>query len=252
MFCLSCEDLSDKREIAFIENSDMKGQTFLNGNSRSEDYSPRGSFIQVIPSELRFWQDVRLFQRGREFYPKQFFIGDDTRFLYDSLTNGEYQIKFISHLNDEIVEKVNLINREKIKFPMELGEYYSEIEFKDFSLDKLESKDTLQLLFQHFGCFSFDYQLIEFVFNEEKAKTRIMRRRRKWEELDLIDPIDSLRKFVSQGRKVNGITGCSNYDIYTLRIKGSNEISKIEDGSCKWDGIRIFSNKGYWSRYQSE
>lgn len=243
---LSCGELSERKEIEYVANSDKKGQTFLNGNNTSEDYYPKGSFIEVVPSGLRLWKDVRLFQDDKEFNPKPFYLEDEMTILYDSLTNGEYQIKFISHFNDEIEKKISLVDSLKIKFPEDLKEYYSEISFNDFSVKELNPKDTLQILFQHFGCFSSDHQLIEYEFGKRDTKVKVADWGNNWEELNLNEPIDSLNKLIKEGRKYNGITGCSNYDIYTFRKKGKNEIARIEDGSCEWNGIRILIKKENW------
>ena len=244
---ISCENLNKKERVVFIENSEVKGQAILYGENSSVEYSPKKSFIEVIPSGLRLWSDVQILQGNKKINPKEFYYEDNKMtFLYDSLTNGIYQMEFISHFNDKVIKTVNLLNRKIIEFPLELDDYYSEISFEEFSLKEFKSKDTLQLLFQHFGCFSFDHQLIEYNFDEENTTVRVQKWKNNWKELNLDEPIDSLKSLILQGKEYNGITGCSNNDFYTFRKKGTNKIARIEDGSCQWNGIRILIKEQNW------
>ena len=84
---LSCNEISDKREEVFKIKTEIKGQAFLIGNNISVEYSPRGSFIEVVPSQHRFWKNVRLFQNKKEFISKDFFSEGENTILFDSLNN---------------------------------------------------------------------------------------------------------------------------------------------------------------------
>lgn len=243
MFILSCNESIDKGEVTFKVNSEIKGQTFLDGNNTSEEYSPSGSFIEIVPSRLRFWKGVQLFQNKKEFIQKEFFTEKGTTILFDSLNNGEYQIKFISHFNDEKEEKILLEDSLKKEFPIELEDYYEINEFDEFSLEQLNSNDTLQILYQYFGCFSFEHNLIEYVFEESNTKVRVADWANNWKEVKIENPIDILNKLIKEGKELNGIEGCSNYDYYTFRKKGENILSIIEDGSCNWRGIGMIIKK---------
>lgn len=235
----TCNKVEDKNEVVTKVDSKINGQTFLNGNNTSENYSPVGSFIQINPSQHRFWKDVHLVQNKKEIMPKEFWVEDDITFLFDSLINGEYQLKFTSHFNDEIIENVVLNKRLKIEFPAELGNYFELSKFDEFSIERIGLNDTLQILYQHFGCFSFDHKLIEYIFGESKTIVRIADWANDWKEVIIKNPIDKLSKLIKEGKEFNGIEGCSNTDYYSFRIKGENEIAIIEDGSCNWSGISM-------------
>lgn len=243
---LSCNKSNDKTEVAFRINSEINGQTFLNGNYTSEDYSPRGSFIEVVPSKHRFWTDIILSQNKKKIIPKRFFVEEKTTFLFDSLTNGEYHLKFISHLNDEVNKKILLNEKLKIEFPDELENYYELNEFDEFSIKQINLNDTLQILYQHFGCYSFDHKLIEYILGESMTTVRVADWANNWEEVKIENPIDTLDKLIKDGKKFNGIEGCSNNDFYTFRIKGKNKIFIIQDGSCNWSGINMILKKENW------
>ena len=216
----------------------------MNGNNISEEYSPRGSFIEVVPSQHRFWKNVRLFQNKKEFISKDFFSEGENTILFDSLNNGEYQIKFISYFNDEIDENILIEDSLKKEFPIQLKDYYKINEFEDFSIEQLSSNDTLQILYQHFGCFSFEHKLIEYIFDESYTEVRVADWANDWIEIKIDNPMDTLNKLIKEGKEINRYEGwCSNSDYYTFRKKGENKISIIEDMSCNWGGINMITNK---------
>ena len=104
-------------------------------------------------------------------------------------------------------------------------------------------EDYDSYFYQHFGCFSFEHNLIEYTFNEKSTNVRVADWANNWEEIKLENPIDTLQKLINEGKEFNGTEGCSNYDYYTFRKKGNNKISIIEDGSCNWRGIRMIIKK---------
>lgn len=242
--------LNAQNTPSFKENKDIKGQAFLSGKHVSEEYSPKGSFVEIIPSQYPLWTRVRLFQQGKEVSPKRFFVQESSTLLFDSLTNGEYQLQFTSHLEDKVTLSFILNERAKKEYPKSLATYYTQLNLNDLALDNLSQDDTLQILYQHFGCFSFEHELMEITPNIGNS-TFMVKAAKYWKNWDLINwesihsnlPLSTFQQFLKEGKTFNGVTGCSNADYYTLRIKGKNQIATIQDRSCDWNGIGLLWKK---------
>lgn len=244
----SCKKLSNENiSIISIPNDSLKGQAFIGESNSSVNYSPKGNFIQVIKPDSGMWNNLIIEKSNKEINSKLFFHDDDisVSMIYDSLSFGEYNLKFVSDLKDTISEKLNFEKNIELKFPNKLKEFYNEKEIENLNIEKLTKNDTLQVLYNNFGCFGGSTKLIEFITNENNEITL----RKKIDGLRYEDePEDEwiyskkknvkgeLKKFLSNIKNLdkNDKNYCSSQIEYIFRIKGTNTIYWVKDKSCKY------------------
>jgi hypothetical protein len=244
----SCRKLSNENiSIISIPNDSIKGQAFIGESNSSVNYSPKGNFIQAIKPDSGMWNNLIIKKSNKEINSKLFFQDDNitVSIIYDSLSFGEYNLKFVSDLKDTISEKLNFEKNIELKFPNKLKEFYKEKEIENLNIEKLTKNDTLQVLYKNFGCFGGSTKLIEFITNENNEITL----RKKIDGLRYEDePEDEwiyskkknvkeeLKKFVSNIKKLDkkDKNYCSSQIEYIFRIKGTNTIYRVKDKSCKY------------------
>lgn len=245
----SCEK-SSKGNISIISipNDSIKGQAFIGESNTAIKYSPQGNFIQLIKPDSGIWTNLIIEKSNKEINSKLFFHDDgiNVSIIYDSLSFGEYNLKFVSDLKDTISEKLNFQNNIKLNFPDKLKDFYNQKEIKYFNVNRLSKNDTLQVLYRNYGCFGGSENLIEFITNEMNEITL----RKKISGLRYEDePEDEwiyskkknvaveLKKFVSNIKKLNNNEEdyCSSQIDYIFRIKGKNTIYWIKDKSCEFN-----------------
>ncbi|MFK7833523.1 MAG: hypothetical protein AB8B52_09615 [Winogradskyella sp.] len=201
----------------------------------------------MIKPDSGMWKNLIIEKSKQEINSKLFFHDDDINvsIIYDSLSFGEYNLKFVSDLKDTISEKLNFEKNVELKFPNKLKEFYKEKEIEDLNIEKLTKIDTLQVLYKNFGCFGGSGKLIEFITNENNEITL----RKKIDGLRYEDePEDEwiyskkenvkeeLKEFVSNVKKLdkNDKNYCSFQIEYIFRIKGKNTIYWVKDKPCKY------------------
>jgi hypothetical protein len=180
---------------------------------------------------------------------KSFSFGKDydinLSILYDSLSFGEYELKYISDFKDTISEKLNFNQNIELRFPNKLNDFYIKKEIKNLHIEKLINKDTLQIVFKNFGCFGGSENLIEFITNENNEmslRKKISGERYEDEPKDewiyskKINIKEKLKEFVSNIKNMNkdNENYCSSQVEYIFRIKGKNSIYWIKDKSCEF------------------
>lgn len=244
----SCKKLSNENiSIISIPNDSIKGQAFIGENSSAVKYSPKGNFIQVIKPDSGMWNNLIIDKSNKEIDSKLFFHDDDINvsIIYDNLSFGEYNLKFVSDLKDTISEKLNFQKNVELRFPNKLQQFYKEKSIKNLNIDKLTKNDTLQVLYRNFGCFGGSENLIEFTTNEKKEIT--LRKKingvryedepeDEWIYSKKKNVKENLKKFVSNIKKINenDENYCSSQIEYIFRIKGKNEIYWVKDKACEF------------------
>lgn len=245
----SCKKISnDNISIISISNDNIKGRAFIGENNKSVKYSPKGNFIQVIKPSSGIWTNLTIEKSNQEINSKLFFHDDDINvsIIYDSLSFGEYNLKFVSDLKDTISEKLNFQKSIKLRFPNKLQEFYKEKNIKHLNIDKLNKNDTLQVLYKDYGCFGGSKKLIEFITNENNEIT--FRKKingvryedepeDEWIYSKKKNVKESLKKFVTNIKKIdkNDENYCSSQIDYVFRIKGQNKIYWVKDKSCEFN-----------------
>lgn len=244
----SCEKLSNENiSVISIPNGSIKGQAFIGESSSAVQYSPKGNFIQVIKPDSGIWTNLIIEKSNQEIDSKLFFHDDDINvsIIYDSLSLGEYNLKFVSDLKDTITEKLNFKKNIELRFPNKLQEFYKEKDIKSLNIDKLAKNDTLQVIYKNFGCFGGSENLIEFITNENNEIT--LRKKIKgvryedepedeWIYSKKKNVKENLKRFVSNIKKIDGNDEnyCSSQTEYIFRIKGKNKIYWVKDKSCEF------------------
>jgi hypothetical protein len=253
----SCEKSSSNISSVSIQNDSVKGQAIIGNSNSSVNYSPKGKFIQIIKPENGIWQNVILKKNNKEIEPKVFFHHDDitVSFLYDKLNIGDYELKYISELKDTIKEKLNFKKNIKLEFPNKLSEFYKEVEIQDLDIKNLKSSDTLQLLYQNYGCFGGSETLIEFLIKENNhinyrlkidGLTSSEVQGKEWIHSNNLDLREELTNFITSAKNLikTDLDLCTSDMNYIFRIKGTNIISIVEDKSCQLsDEIEELINK---------
>lgn len=240
----SCENLSNENiSIISIPNDSIQGQAFIGENNISVKYSPQGNFIQVIESDSKIWNNLIIEKSNQKIDSKLFFHDDDINVsrIYDSLSFGEYNLKFVSGFNDTITGKLNFEKNIELKFPNKLKEFYNEKEIKNLNIKKLTKNDTLQVLYKELGCFGASTKLIEFITNENnkitlRKKINRLRNEGEWIYSEKKDVKEELMEFVANIKNLdkNDKTYCSSKLDYIFRIKGTNTIYWVKDNPCKY------------------
>ena len=246
----SCDKLSNENiSIISIPNDSLKGQAFLGESNSSVKYSPKGNFIQVLKPKSGIWSNIIIEKSSQKMNSKSFSFEKDSdinfSILYDSLSFGEYKLKYISDFKDTISEKLNFNQNIELRFPNKLNNFYTKKEIKDLQIEQLISKDTLQIVFKDFGCFGGSENLIEFITNENNEMTlrkKINGERYEDEPEDewiyskKINIKGKLKEFVSNIKNMNkdNENYCSSQVEYIFRIKGKNSIYWIKDKSCEF------------------
>lgn len=246
----SCEKLSNENiSIISIPNDSLKGQAFIGESSSSVKYSPKGNFIQVLKPKSGIWSNLIIEKSNRKINSKSFSTekGFDINisFLYDSLTFGNYKLKYISDFKDTITEELNFQQNIELRFPNKLKDFYTKKEIQDLNIEKLIKKDTLQIVFKNLGCFGGSINLIEFIINENNEMTlrkKISGERYEDEPEDewiyskRINVKKDLKKFVANIKKIKNDNEnyCSSQVEYIFRIKGKNSIYWVKDKSCEY------------------
>ncbi|CAM1350911.1 hypothetical protein [Tenacibaculum halocynthiae] len=244
----SCKKLSDENiNVISIPNDSIKGQDFIGESSSAVKYSPKGNFIKVIKPDSGIWTNLRIEKSNQKIDSKLFFHDDDINvsIIYDSLSLGEYNLKFISDLKDTISEKLNFKKNIELRFPNKLQEYYKEKDIKHLNIDKLTKNDTLQVIYKNFGCFGGSENLIEFIRNENNEIT--LRKKingvryedepeDEWIYSKKKNVKENLKRFVNNIKKIdkNDENYCSSQIEYIFRIKGKNKIYWVKDKSCEF------------------
>jgi hypothetical protein len=244
----SCEKLSNENiSIISIPNDSIKGLAFIGKSNSSVKYSPKGNFIQVIKPDSGIWKNLIIEKSSQEINSKLFFHDDDINvsIIYDSLSFGEYNLKFVSDLKDTISEKLNFEKNVELRFPNKLKAFYKKKAIEDLNIERLTKNDTLQVLYKNFGCFGGSESLIEFITDENNEVTL----RKKIDGLRYEDEpedewiyskkknvTEELKEFVSNIKKldINDKNYCSSQIEYIFKIKGKNTIYCVKDKSCKF------------------
>ncbi len=244
----SCEKLSKEHiSIISIPNDSIKGQAFIGESNSSVNYSPKGNFIQVIKPDSGIWNNLIIEKSNKEINSKLFLQDGDrsVSLIYDSLSFGAYNLKFVSDLKDTISEKLNFEKNIELKFPNTLKEFYNEKEIENLNIEKLTKNDTLQVLYKNIGCFGGSAKLIEFITkanNEITFRTSIKGSRYEdepedeWMYSKKKNVKEELKKFLSNIKMLdkNDKNYCSSQIEYIFRIKGTNTIYWVKDKSCKY------------------
>ncbi|WP_353779400.1 hypothetical protein [Winogradskyella sp. 3972H.M.0a.05] len=243
----NCSDSLNKNiKTISIPNDDIKGKAFIGESRQSVYYSPQGNFIQVYIPHSGIWTELVIEKSHQIIIPK-LFIQDDkinTSLIFDSLSIGQYHLKYISELKDTIQEKLRFEKNIELTFPEMVSDYYDKKDIKHLNIENLTRKDTLQILYKNYGCFGGFRNLIEFISNEEDElflRKKIYGLRYEDEPEDQWiyskgkDIKEKLLEFVSDVKKLQKIDLdlCSSQIEYIFRIKGENSIYWVEDKSCK-------------------
>jgi hypothetical protein len=195
--------------------------------------------IGVSYSSIPLWGKAELRQNDYT-YPSVGYVSDYHSFtmLFNKLPRGSYHLFYTSVFGDSFTDTVNLNRNRKISYPDDLVNYYTKTDIDDFSADELASGDTLQIFYETSGCFHAYEQLFQFVFNTSDSTFREFQTNVFKTEIVGSFSMSNFRKFISQGKNYHGRMGCTTVENYTLRIKGKRKIALINDGSCKWYGMR--------------
>ena len=242
---LSCNKLSESNiSLITIPNDSINGQAFIGESSKSVSYSPKGKFIQLTEPNSGIWSNLIIQKSNQEIKSKVFFEDDDNRLtkIFDSLNVGNYDLKYISDLNDTVVEKLSFEKNIKLTFPKSLNEFYIEKSIKEFDFNNFNVNDTLQLLYRNFGCFGGSMTNIEFtrINNElifrKKINGQTNEIENKWIYSKTTDLENKLVKFITNIKEIdiNDDNYCSSQIDYIFRIKGSNKIYWSKDKNCKY------------------
>lgn len=217
-----------------ISNDRAKSNQSISTETNSYlNHSLKGNSLVIKMALLFYWDKVQLFKDGKEFFSKDILDEGHSAILFDSLDNGEYKLKFTSYFNDTFQKDLTLSGDLKLNIIPTLEKYYTELNFQEIPLEEIMLSDTIQMLFQHIGCFSYDRQLIEFITTSNNSKARI-KSLSNWEELNLTSPKQILRQMIIEGKNFNGIEDCTMYDYYSFKKKGSKNVYTITDASCNW------------------
>ncbi len=239
----SCETSDHKINYSPIENIAIKGQVFLGEEDTSFLYTPKGLYIKIIHPDLEYWKAHKVFWFDKELKRKEFFEDDEKiRLLYDSLEVGEYKIQYLSYLNDTVEQILFLERPIELEFPSNLKSYYDKISIGRFFRNGYNSKDTIQLLYQQFSCFSFEHKLVEFLPYNNSTIIRVSDWRGEWEYLEIENPLKIFKEFLIQSENLKK-TSCTTFDYYTIRKRGNKKIGIIKDSSCEWEGIKLLINQ---------
>lgn len=223
----------------------LKGLAILEGSSSSIQYSPKGNFIHVKLPDSGLWQYLVLKESNQFIGFKLFFSDEDEKrsLLYDNLSFGEYQIEYISELRDTIIEKLEFNKSIELEFPQKLNEFYNQIGLEELKNSSFRRNDTLQLLYQSYGCFGGSETLVEFLFkdtNEISLRKKdglgsSLEKNTDWVYIENLRIKESLNQFISKSKNLvhSELDLCSSDMIYTFRKKHTNSIAVINDKSCE-------------------
>jgi hypothetical protein len=225
--------------------SGIEGLAFIEGSSSIVNYSPKGYFIHTKLPDSGIWQYMILKKSNRLIDFKLFFVdeGDKSSLLYDNLSLGEYQIEYISELRDTIKESLELRKSVELKLSNRLNKFYNEVNVKDLGIENLLQNDTLQLLYQNYGCFGGSETLIEFIFSNsdnivlrkiDLSLTSIKEPKHEWMYVENKNLKENLNDFIFKAKSINktDLDLCTSSMKYFFRIKNSRTISIINDESC--------------------
>ncbi len=240
---ISCIHYSDQNIKLIPYNEILNGDLYIGESSSPTKYSPHGYYIQVIKPEHGIWQKLTINNTEKQIQSDIFFHNDKIShsYVYDSLTVGLYNVKYISELNDTIQQTINFNQNIRLEFPNTLEKYYKKKKIKDFEMDMFSKNDTLQFLFLNKGCFGGPPPtLIEFFFtqkNEIVYKEKIINESglQTWLYSENSDYRENLNNFINnlKGLDENDENLCSSENDYVFRIKGTNTIYCLKDKSCR-------------------
>jgi len=244
----SCRKLSTQNiRIISIPNDSIKGRAFIGERTTAINYSPKGNFIRLLKPGFGIWTKLIIEKSNLEIQSKLFFTDDNIKVshIYDSLSFGEYNLKFVSDLQDTIYKKLNFQKNIELRFPNTLQEFYIKKDITYLNIHKLTKNDTLQLLYKNFGCFGSSVNLIEFITNENNEIT--LRKKingdryedepeDEWIYSKKKNVKEAFEKFVNNIRNIakNNENFCSSQIEYIFRIKGTNNIYWVTDVSCEF------------------
>ncbi len=251
LILITCFLFSCKKENDYIieitkPNDSIKGLVFGNDNGESIGYSPKGTFILSEYNYSGIWREIFI-KKSKELIEPKLFYHDDldkVSYLQDSLSLGNYEIKYVSCLKDTIREKLLLNNSIKLKFSKKLSAYYEKISIKKFEINNLRSKDTLQFLYEDYGCFGGGSILIEFIIDENSNMSMRklgggmfseVEKGNKWSYLKMNNAEEKLQKLFFKVKNIVNKESdyCSSKVKYSFRKKGTNKIAIVENKSCK-------------------
>ncbi len=243
ILCLVLSFLSCKKSAAHIKyitvpNDRIIGQAIIGESLRSVDYSPKGKFIKVIYPDSGLWKRIKIKGSNKILSSKLFFDDNDLirSNIYDDLHYGEYQISYVSSFNDTIDEKLSFYDNIELMLPKKLSKFYSEVSIDDLYINNLKQNDTLQLLYQNYGCFGNSETLTEFIYTDHKIIQRLYEKsNNNWIYVANKHIKQNLISFVSKAKKLNkrNVDLCSSDEMYIFRKKNTNKISIINDKSCE-------------------
>ena len=242
---ISCNNISNSNiSLITIPNDSIKGQAIFGEFGSSVPYTPKGKYIQITEPYSGLWRKVIVKNSGKEIKFKTFFndLDNSVSKIYDSLKYEQYKLKYISDLNDTVVQKVNLTASVDLKFPNELNDYYSVESIAKLDLESLKTNDTLKLLDRYSGCFGGSITHMEFIkANTEKI---IFRKRLKneksqnnWSWSKVSFEYNNLKELINITKEIDfkDIDNCSNRSDYIFRINNNRTIYWVEDNSCEFD-----------------
>lgn len=243
----SCNKVSESNiSLVTMPNDSINGQAFIGESSKSVSYSPKGKFIQLTEPNSGIWSNLIIQKSNQEIKSKVFFDDNDNRLtkIFDSLKVGNYDLKYISDLNDTVVKKIKFVNSIKLMFPKSLNEFYIEKSIEEFDFNNFKVNDTLQLIYRNFGCFGGSITNIEFT----KVNDRIIFRKKivgqtnenepqnEWIYAKKNDVEKKLNEFINSLKQIdiNGGNYCSSQVDYIFRINDSKKIYWSKDKACQF------------------
>lgn len=239
----SCNNYSNQNIKVISPSETLYGDLYIGENSSPTKYSPNGYYIQAIKPEYGIWQRLQINNNEKQIEPDIFFHEDRVNhtYIYDSLTVGQYNVKYFSELNDTIEQIIDFNQSIRLEFPAKLERYYKKKKIKDFEIEMFSKNDTLQFLFLNKGCFGgVPPTLLEFYFNH---KNEIVFRKQiinesgsqTWLYSENYDYKENLISFLNslKGLDENDENFCSSEDDYIFRKKGTNIIYCLKDKSCR-------------------
>ena len=167
---ISCNNYSNQNIKVISPSDTLYGNLYIGENSSLTKYSPNGYYIQAIKPKYGIWQRLQINNTEKKIEPDIFFHEDRVNhsYIYDSLTVGLYNVKYLSELNDTIEQIIDFNQSIRLEFPAKLEKYYKKKKIKDFEMGMFSKNDTLQFLFLNKGCFGGSPPtLIEFFFNKK-------------------------------------------------------------------------------------
>ncbi len=240
---ISCNNYSNQNIKVISPSETLYGDLYIGENSSPTKYSPSGYYIQAIKLEYGIWQRLQINNNEKQIQPDIFFHNDKIShsYIYDSLTVGLYNVKYLSELNDTIEQTINFNQSIRLEFPSKLEKYYKKKKIKDFEMDMFSKNDTLQFLFLNKGCFGGSPPtLLEFFFNQKNEivyKERITNESgfQTWLYSENSDYKENLTNFINSLKELdeNDENLCSSENDYVFRIKRSNTIYCLKDKSCR-------------------